>query len=80
MMLRNERDVFWLSTADDNIWIGLNDLGMQGFFTWSDQHWVSFTYWAAGQPNNHAGFKEDCVEIQHDVREPGRQILIPYQL
>lgn len=51
-----------------NLWTGLNDLGMQGFFTWSDHHWVSFTYWAAGEPNNHAGFKEDCVEILHEVR------------
>lgn len=41
---------------------------MQGFFLWSDQHWVSFTYWAPGEPNNHAGFKEDCVEILHEVR------------
>lgn len=57
-----------VSTADVNIWTGLNDLGMQGFFTWSDGHWVSFTYWAPGEPNNHAGFKEDCVEILHEVR------------
>lgn len=68
MTARNERNVLWVSTADVNIWTGLNDLGMQGFFTWSDGHWVSFTYWAPGEPNNHAGFKEDCVEILHEVR------------
>lgn len=71
-MPRNDRTVFWVSTVDVNLWTGLNDLGMQGFFTWSDQHWVSFTYWAPGEPNNHASVKEDCVEILHEVRGPSQ--------
>lgn len=57
----------YLFASDVNIWTGMNDLGMQGFFTWSDGHWVSFTYWAPGEPNNHAGFKEDCVEMLHET-------------
>uniref|UniRef100_A0A8B9LTJ0 C-type lectin domain-containing protein n=1 Tax=Astyanax mexicanus TaxID=7994 RepID=A0A8B9LTJ0_ASTMX len=25
--------------------------------------YVTFTYWAPGEPNNHLGFNEDCVEM-----------------
>uniref|UniRef100_A0A8C9SJV3 C-type lectin domain-containing protein n=1 Tax=Scleropages formosus TaxID=113540 RepID=A0A8C9SJV3_SCLFO len=53
--------------ATGDVWTGLNDLEFQGFFTWSDQHEVQFTYWAPGEPNNHDGFKEDCVEMWNDV-------------
>uniref|UniRef100_A0A3P8UDS9 C-type lectin domain-containing protein n=1 Tax=Cynoglossus semilaevis TaxID=244447 RepID=A0A3P8UDS9_CYNSE len=47
----------------DDTWIGLNDLKVQGFFTWSDEHMTTFTHWAPGEPNNHEGFNEDCVEM-----------------
>ncbi|XP_024917706.1 macrophage mannose receptor 1 isoform X1 [Cynoglossus semilaevis] len=51
----------YLLTSDT--WIGLNDLKVQGFFTWSDEHMTTFTHWAPGEPNNHEGFNEDCVEM-----------------
>lgn len=49
------------------MWTGLNDLFVTGMFTWSDQHMVTFTYWAPGEPNNHDGFTEDCVEMLYQV-------------
>lgn len=55
-------------TATSDVWTGLNDLVVPGMFTWSDTHMVTFTYWAPGEPNNHDGFNEDCVEMLHQVR------------
>lgn len=61
--------LFWhLSfTVTSDTWIGLNDLKVQGFFTWSDEHMTTFTHWAPGEPNNHEGFNEDCVEMWNTV-------------
>lgn len=56
-------------TADSDMWTGMNDLAVPGFFTWSNEHMVTFTYWAPGTPKNHNGFSEDCVEMLHQVRE-----------
>ncbi|KAL0965897.1 hypothetical protein UPYG_G00287390 [Umbra pygmaea] len=56
-----ESYLYLAETSD--VWIGLNDLDFQGLFSWSDNQWVTFTYWAPGEPNNHLGFKEDCVEM-----------------
>uniref|UniRef100_A0A669ENL9 C-type lectin domain-containing protein n=1 Tax=Oreochromis niloticus TaxID=8128 RepID=A0A669ENL9_ORENI len=53
---------------ENDVWIGLNDLFYAGLFSWSDQHIATFTYWAPGEPNNHDGFSEDCVEMLHQVR------------
>ncbi|KAJ8402327.1 hypothetical protein AAFF_G00368160 [Aldrovandia affinis] len=53
----------YLYLATSDVWTGLNDKEFSGFFIWSDHHDVSFTYWAPGEPNNHAGFNEDCVEM-----------------
>ncbi|KAF4077177.1 hypothetical protein AMELA_G00205040 [Ameiurus melas] len=57
----------YLYMATSDVWIGLNDLEFSGYFTWSDRHEVKFTYWAPGEPNNHLGFKEDCVEMYHQT-------------
>ncbi|CAL9682123.1 unnamed protein product [Knipowitschia caucasica] len=53
----------YLYNEPSDVWIGMNDFLYSGFFTWSDRHMVSFTYWAPGEPNNHDGFTEDCVEM-----------------
>uniref|UniRef100_A0A3Q2D4K7 C-type lectin domain-containing protein n=1 Tax=Cyprinodon variegatus TaxID=28743 RepID=A0A3Q2D4K7_CYPVA len=53
--------------ATSNVWTGLNDLAIPGLFMWSDEHIVTFTYWAPGEPNNHNGFSEDCVEMLHQT-------------
>ncbi|XP_068609207.1 uncharacterized protein [Brachionichthys hirsutus] len=56
----------YLYTATVNVWTGLSDLALSGFFVWSDEHEVTFTHWSPGQPNNHEGFDEDCVELFFD--------------
>uniref|UniRef100_A0A3P9J5P1 C-type lectin domain-containing protein n=1 Tax=Oryzias latipes TaxID=8090 RepID=A0A3P9J5P1_ORYLA len=53
--------------ATNNLWTGLNDLLVPGMFTWSDDFEVTFTYWAPGEPNNHNGFSEDCVEMLYET-------------
>lgn len=57
------------------MWTGLNDLVVPGMFTWADEHMVTFTYWAPGQPNNHVEFNEDCVEMSYQVRGMGKTAL-----
>uniref|UniRef100_A0A7N8XNF7 C-type lectin domain-containing protein n=1 Tax=Mastacembelus armatus TaxID=205130 RepID=A0A7N8XNF7_9TELE len=56
----------WLESYFD-VWTGLNDLGLPGMFSWSNEHMVTFTYWAPGEPNSHDGFSEDCVEMLHQT-------------
>ncbi|XP_033951501.2 uncharacterized protein [Pseudochaenichthys georgianus] len=53
----------YLYMATSDVWTGLTDLVVTGMFTWSDEHMATFTYWAPGEPNNHDGFHEDCVEM-----------------
>ncbi|XP_023194031.1 macrophage mannose receptor 1-like [Xiphophorus maculatus] len=57
----------YLYLATSDVWTGLNDLGLPGMFMWSNEHIVTFTYWAPGEPNNHDGFSEDCVEMLHQT-------------
>ncbi|GLD55459.1 macrophage mannose receptor 1 [Lates japonicus] len=59
----------YLYMATSDVWTGLNDLFVPGMFTWSDEHMVTFTYWAPGEPNNHDGFSEDCVEMLHQIAD-----------
>ena len=45
-----------------NFWIGLNDLGLESSFKWSDGSPVQYTNYAFREPNDF--FKqEDCVEM-----------------
>uniref|UniRef100_A0A096MA02 C-type lectin domain-containing protein n=1 Tax=Poecilia formosa TaxID=48698 RepID=A0A096MA02_POEFO len=57
----------YLYMATSDVWTGLNDLAVPGMFMWSNEHIVTFTYWAPGEPNNHDGFTEDCVEMSHQT-------------
>uniref|UniRef100_H3CQ11 C-type lectin domain-containing protein n=1 Tax=Tetraodon nigroviridis TaxID=99883 RepID=H3CQ11_TETNG len=57
----------YLYMATSDVWTGMNDLTVSGFFTWSNEHMVTFTYWAPGTPKNHNGFSEDCVEMLHQT-------------
>ncbi|CAG5120962.1 unnamed protein product, partial [Candidula unifasciata] len=44
-------------------WIGLNDQGKEGTFTWlNDTVQATYTQWASGMPNNDGG-NENCVVI-----------------
>ena len=42
-----------------NSWLGLNDVSMEGNFSWADRGEGNFTAWAKNQPNNFN--EEDCV-------------------
>ena len=44
------------------IWIGFNDMAVEGTFAWADGTPASFTNWNAGEPNN-AGAGEDFAEF-----------------
>ncbi|XP_036973174.1 macrophage mannose receptor 1 [Acanthopagrus latus] len=65
--IRSIKEQLWLESylylETSDVWTGMNDLDFPGLFTWSDGHMVTFTYWAPGEPNNHAGYNEDCVEM-----------------
>ncbi|MBI2281291.1 MAG: PKD domain-containing protein [Bacteroidetes bacterium] len=43
------------------IWIGFNDELVEGSFVWYDQSPITYTNWAAGEPNNSGN--EDYVQI-----------------
>uniref|UniRef100_A0A3Q2D4C4 C-type lectin domain-containing protein n=1 Tax=Cyprinodon variegatus TaxID=28743 RepID=A0A3Q2D4C4_CYPVA len=64
--IQSMKEQSWVETTS-NVWTGLNDLAIPGLFMWSDEHIVTFTYWAPGEPNNHNGFSEDCVEMLHQT-------------
>lgn len=44
------------------VWIGLNDLTMEGLFEWTSGVNVTYTNWEMGQPNNGQG-QENCVAL-----------------
>ena len=49
-----------------SFWIGLNDLGLESSFKWSDGSPVQYTKYAFRQPDDY--FKqEDCVEMLKDL-------------
>ena len=51
--------------SSQTFWIGLNDLGMESSFKWSDGSPVQYTNYRPREPNDL--FKqEDCVEMLKD--------------
>ncbi|KAL5009101.1 hypothetical protein ScPMuIL_014682 [Solemya velum] len=69
----NEND--WIRSQIDTIganwWIGLNDKETEGTFVWNDcpGQQTHFTNWMSGEPNQHDGNQEDCVQIIHSSGE-----------
>lgn len=50
--------------ASNVVWIGFGDSNNEGTFTWYDGAPITYSNWAAGEPNN-AG-DEDCTQIYPD--------------
>uniref|UniRef100_A0A674MUZ2 Mannose receptor, C type 1b n=1 Tax=Takifugu rubripes TaxID=31033 RepID=A0A674MUZ2_TAKRU len=48
--------------STDELWIGFNDIKIEGLFDWSDHSSVSFTSWTFGKPDVSTD-AEDCVLI-----------------
>ncbi|HEX3725523.1 MAG TPA: lectin-like protein [Pirellulales bacterium] len=48
---------------DRGLWIGLNDYADKGTFSWVSGQPVTYTNWAAGEPNDSGG-DEDAVHIE----------------
>ncbi|KAI8511499.1 hypothetical protein Bbelb_105990 [Branchiostoma belcheri] len=62
----------WLQTQVDYYqpwwWIGLNDLGTETSFSWSNGNPLTVSYWIVGEPNDSSG-NEDCVEMQGSYQQ-----------
>ena len=56
-----------LGGVTTELWIGLNDKTDPMSFQWEDNTPVDYTQWNTGEPNNHMGTGEDCVEMYTDV-------------
>jgi ELWxxDGT repeat protein len=46
-----EQDWLWTEFGPDNLWIGLEDLDLNGVFEWSSGEPLNFATWCPGQPN-----------------------------
>ena len=49
-----------------DIWLGLNDVALEGTFVWANGEYVTYTNWGANEPNNYTGFGptgEDFVSL-----------------
>jgi hypothetical protein len=66
--LDGEEEELWVSDTAGGLlnvtwWVGLNDIGREGRWEWSNGDPVTWTHWAEGAPDNIGG-NEDCAEIR----------------
>jgi hypothetical protein len=52
-----------LAEFDDDWWIGLSDIAVEGRYTWLDGSELVDGFWQDGQPGS-GGSSRDCVEMQ----------------
>ena len=50
-------------TGVDGWWVGLDDIGHEGVWTWEQSGWAEFFHWAAGRPSSESVNTDDCVFI-----------------
>jgi hypothetical protein len=48
--------------ARNTVWLGFNDLAVEGTFVWVNGDPVTYTNWDGGEPNNSNGV-EDCAQM-----------------
>ena len=53
------------------LYIGLNDLGNEGFFRWTDATTTNYYNWRPGEPNQAKGSNEDCVNAYMYLKPAG---------
>ncbi|XP_058638655.1 CD209 antigen-like protein E isoform X2 [Onychostoma macrolepis] len=51
------------SFIKESVWIGLSDRENEGNMKWVDNSPMNQGFWAEGEPNNHHGKSEDCIEL-----------------
>ncbi|XP_002738007.2 perlucin-like protein [Saccoglossus kowalevskii] len=56
-----------------DLWIGYNDKGWEGIWTWSDSTAVEYTNWESGQPDGESGLIDGDVSCAMQSNE----LLIP---
>ncbi|CAM4522330.1 unnamed protein product [Caretta caretta] len=60
----------------DELWIGLNDLGIQIYFEWSDKMPVTYTKWLRGEPTHANSRQEDCVVMKGQMMDTGQTMFV----
>jgi hypothetical protein len=54
---QGENDFLWNKWGSNHtLWIGLNDVAVEGTFVWANGEAVNYTHWNAGEPNNGVGY------------------------
>ncbi|XP_043546328.1 macrophage mannose receptor 1 [Chiloscyllium plagiosum] len=53
--------------ANDELWLGMNDLKTQMLFEWTDGSPVTFTAWLHNEPSHFDNKREDCVVMRTKI-------------
>lgn len=58
-------------TSQSGVWLGLNDLSLEGTYVWSNGATATFTNWSQGQPGSQSA-DEDCVVMIKGKNDGGK--------
>ncbi|TWW59492.1 CD209 antigen-like protein D DC-SIGN-related protein 3 [Takifugu flavidus] len=61
-IINSRAEQAFLENFKMNLWIGLMEQESEGTWRWVDGTPLTESYWILGEPNNHRGSQEDCVE------------------
>ncbi|XP_061628336.1 CD209 antigen-like protein E [Phyllopteryx taeniolatus] len=62
VVIKSREEQAFIVKFNLRVWIGLTE--KEGAWKWVDRSQLTESYWAADEPNNYEGTKEDCVEIR----------------